>query len=390
MKAIILGIDYSNFGSLAMLGVVKDNIDAEVFEFSHVDNCAGRVCNDNIFIARVRIYVRLLLLGRLFVSMLSEYERHILKIFKSADVIYDISGFALSSDFRWFSNIRYLLPLLLALVCRKRVVLLPQSFGPFDYPLWFRIRLLIQFVLRRVDRVFGRDQSSIDHLRSIGIDAELGHDIVFLYETATPIAELTLNPSERYVGIVPNSHLLDIYPYDTVIETYYQVIHHLVERGMGIVLFAHTNTRADKSDHAIITSIVRIAEQRQLGISQKIIHIDDSISVSNANWLYSHLEFIVSSRFHSLVLNYANSKPAIVIGWAQKYPRLAQEFGQGQYIIGADEFVEPHQLNKKIDNLIDNYDAEVAAIGRLALQKKQRCRALLDDVFVTATANRHQ
>ena len=63
----------------------------------------------------------------------------------------------------------------------------------------------------------------------------------------------------------------------------------------------------------------------------KVVLLEGDYDVIQLNKLLSKMQFIIASRYHSIVHAYKNGVPAIVIGWAQKYPELMEIFNQEMY-----------------------------------------------------------
>jgi len=61
------------------------------------------------------------------------------EIFKNADAIIDISGYALSPQWGWFLSVNYLLNITVAKKYSIPYYIFPQSIGPFNYSLKYKI-----------------------------------------------------------------------------------------------------------------------------------------------------------------------------------------------------------------------------------------------------------
>lgn len=372
MKALITGIDFSNFGSLAMLAVVTRYFGGETVKITHVNpKCLGAmVKGDNVIVIRIRDYFKLLFTPvQLDRFLLTASQRNLRTHFQSADILFDISGFALSSQFSLLTTVRFLSPLFLGARHELGMILMPQSCGPFDYHFKFFVMRFIKAALRKVRVLYARDESSLQYLSAEDITAKRCDDLVFLYDQGEAPDGVSLEVNKSYVGVVPNCHLLRLCSRKDLIQVYHQALRHLIKKGFVPVLLPHTL----KADLELLSDIVAALNKTQTVTSDKYVYIDCPLSLSNLFYLYSRFEFIIASRFHSIVMNLANRKPAVIIGWADKYNQLSKEFGQQAYVAEVDA----RSIIKAIDRLIKHRDAEAKKITDILHRKQKNCASII-------------
>ncbi|MDZ7835034.1 MAG: polysaccharide pyruvyl transferase family protein [Alkalibacterium sp.] len=83
---------------------------------------------------------------------------------------------------------------------------------------------------------------------------------------------------------------------------------------------------------------VRIS--RTCSLKRYVILLDRDISSLEFDILVEKLDFIIGSRFHSIVHSYKNHVPCIAIGWATKYHELLKLFGQYDYMFDVRESLD--------------------------------------------------
>jgi len=372
MKALITGVDYSNFGSLAMLAIVKKYYNGETVEITYIepestDDGNSKRC---VNVIRIRDYLIMFLvpvcLDRFF---LNPSQRIFRKHFQSAQGLFDISGFALSSQFRVPTIFRFLGPLVLGAKHDLDMILMPQSFGPFQFPCRSLLLGFVKRVMRKLDSVYARDNSSLHYLSEAGIKASFCTDSVFLYNQAIQPLNLSLSDNKYYVGVVTNRHLLKLCSREELIKVYQDVLTHVIRKGYIPVIFSHTL----RTDEELLFQIVEALGAVQGINKEDYIYIETSLSLANVSYMYSRFDFIISSRFHSVVLNYVNKKPAVILGWAEKYNQLAEEFEQHAYLVGLNVPL----IIKALDKLIQNRDAESEKIAAILSKKQYACANIL-------------
>ena len=83
-------------------------------------------------------------------------------------------------------------------------------------------------------------------------------------------------------------------------------------------------------------------------------------------------QYLVASRFHSIVHAFKNGIPCIALGWATKYHDLLNLFDQGQYILDVRNDIGEAEMLAIIDRMNARYLEESAKIrkGLAAVQKQ--------------------
>jgi len=228
-------------------------------------------------------------------------------------------------------------------------------------------------ILKKTTYVYARDKSSLNYLMNEGIKADYCDDSVFLFNHSEMPEGITIDNQWKYVGIIPNRHLLDNYSKEVLFDEYLNAIYYLNLKGYRIIIFPHSFI----SDKKFLEELEALIQKDQSIPKEAYVFVHKQLSLSNVNYLYSKLEFIISSRFHSIVLNYCNKKPAIIIGWSEKYFELAEQFGQSTYIL------EPGKKDIQIiiGNLINNKTLLTKHISEVLENKRKQCAKTLKEIL---------
>ena len=277
------------------------------------------------------------------------------RIISSIDMIVDISGFALSSDFgtgipgtyfSWFE-----------IACRRGIplVLMPQSFGPFDYrENQEKIDHLANKYLNYATLVFAREEKSYksvkDRFDPRGLrycpDSVLvgefpdSPDKVFK-ESRMNIPDLD---GEGWVGVIPNKRTTEKgIGWEAVLNRYIAAIRHLRKIEKRVCVLTHSAEDID-----ICRSLEKALED---GV-QDIRFIYNDLSCFEYDALCRKFDFIVSSRYHSIIHAYRHTVPVIALAWAEKYRALATLFGQEKYVL--DITCEREDVDDEIRSMIDD------------------------------------
>jgi colanic acid/amylovoran biosynthesis protein len=124
------------------------------------------------------------------------------------------------------------------------------------------------------------------------------------------------------VGIIPNMQVYKYLGKDKFIELYVKIINKLILDGKNIYIIRHS------------TEDLELCNLLKDNFSNKnVFFIVEDLYAQELENIISQLEFIVASRYHSIIHGYKHYIPAVVLGWAQKYNSLLNYFDQSQYLI---------------------------------------------------------
>lgn len=293
-------------------------------------------------------------------------------IYRNTDFIVDISGYALGSN--WSDKIcnDYLDTLEFANGFGIPVYLMPQSFGPFDFgPDRQALHARIQRLLPTAKVIFAREREGYDALvNTYGLtNVRLAHDLVLsnaginlanVFTSAPFLALPDIRPNS--VAVIPNSMNARVSDQDAVLALYTSAISALLDHGKTVYLLRHS-----AMDSALCSKL------KDLFISQEnVILLDQDFSCLEFNELVKQFQYLVASRFHSIVHAFKNGTPCIALGWAAKYHDLLKLFGQEQYVLDVRSAVGAEQVFAAIEQMDRRYPEESAKIrnGLAAVQKQ--------------------
>ncbi len=362
----VLGSNFSNRGAQAMALTVMDSIrggcgeaaitllvadypsEAEKWHDFKVD-LAQWDTSTKMFILCPRV------LRKAFSRFLPRRVDHIDEALLGTGELLDISGFSLSSKFDWQKSLQYVMNLMVARRLRARVTLLPQSFGPWDYPRPARLFLsgLMSLYLKYPVNIFPREEESRRYLERYVRGLRVVPDIVL---TSRPpdidvllrdgaCLELAALPDDS-VGIVPSRKVYERMRGEDFFSLYDEALSSIKENGFATCLTWYAEEDRE---------ICRLLLERYEGTGI-IDDYFDGLNSIQAEDLIRQCRFILSSRYHSIIHAYRNSVPAIVVGWADKYPSLLRLFGQEEYLLEPENGIRRGDVKILIERLAkDSY-----------------------------------
>lgn len=294
---------------------------------------------------------------------------------ESIDLIIDVSGFNLGE--KWSIEIQesYLNNIRLAKKYNIPIIMMPQSFGSFDYPKDKEFLLEeIGELLKYPKVIFAREKEGYEMLiKQFGLsNVRLSTDLV-LQNNGVNISNIYKRPLEKTafpdvaygaVAVIPNTQCFNHGDKDKNIQMYKDVILHLVEKGKKVYIFRHS-----REDFLICKLI---AEQFH---DARVVLLDNEFSCLEYDEFVKKFDFVICSRFHGCVHAYRNYIPCILLGWAIKYQELAENVGQGQYAfdITSKDF-RSDKVIAAADNLIAHLNKESGIIKEHVVEiRKHNC-----------------
>jgi colanic acid/amylovoran biosynthesis protein len=204
----------------------------------------------------------------------------------------------------------------------KKIILLPQAFGPFDKA---DIRQYMAEIINNCDLIYARDPFSYKELVKITETEKikLSPDFTMLLEGVKPDY---FDKKKHQVCIVPNKRVVDkTQEGKSYGSVFVKVINHLASNGLTPFFLIHGGAE----DHAIALEI-----NKQLSQPIEIINEEDPILIKG---IIKESVGLVGSRFHSLASALYSGTIAVGMGWSHKYKYLFDELGFSEGLIGLNE-----------------------------------------------------
>lgn len=281
------------------------------------------------------------------------------KLLNNTEYIFDISGYALSSQFGEKYSKNYLKKFDEAKIRGIKTVIMPQSIGPFDYSDKTLIDK-IKSTLSSVDLIMPREKQGKMSLEKLGITENVQQNADMVLTSKEKINWKNIYkeiPEKHYydiedssIMIIPNAMNFRHGNTDVILELYKNAITILLNSGKSVYLVKHS-----ASDSEAVTLI-----KDEFKTEEKVRVILDDMTPEEFEELAKKFEFNIASRFHSVVHSYKVETPCLILGWANKYIELSKMFNQENYVfdvrnnINQGYFVE--QLNEMI--VKHNYESE--------------------------------
>lgn len=292
------------------------------------------------------------------VSIERENLNHIQKVFENSFCFIDISGFALMSQWGFFSTINYLLNIYLAKKFSSPYIIFPQTIGPFDYPYSYRyiVYLLFAYLLRYPKKIFLREKIGLKSIykfttKNVDVSKDIvlisgEYDLKNIYKKHIELKKIKIKAGS--VGLVPNRRLLAHISKTDLHDLYKYIIDRILESGKKVYIFRHSF-----EDLEVCSDLKCLFKNEK-----DVILIKDDLSCIELEMLIIQFDFLVASRYHSIVHAYKNFVPVIAIGWAGKYAELLSDFEQSDYLFDIRGEIDNERLDEGIKKILKDHKTE--------------------------------
>lgn len=292
-----------------------------------------------------------------------EYVATITNILHNCNMMLDISGYVLSSDWGKRRCQSFLLKILIAKKYKIPVYVMPQSFGPFKFKRLdsFIIDKMIKYIMPYPELIYAREEQGYKILtEKYGLkNVKKSVDIVLLTEGIDSKLIYKMAPKKKNidildnsVGIIPNKRTMEHGNRERIIDLYIDIIETLLDLGKEIYLISHS------VDDEVLCKELKDKYQT----NSKIIHLRLELSCIDFEEMIKKFDYIIASRYHAIIHAYKHSVPCVILGWAVKYNEVANVFGQGEYIFDISDDFSGVNIIKSIAKMDILYKREAKII----------------------------
>ena len=256
---------------------------------------------------------------------------------QEVNVLFDASGFSYTDQ--WNSDYSQTMAAKLTRLKAegKKIILLPQAFGPFENP---QINAAFQTILSCSDLVFARDKVSYDHVRQFAAAGEklsLAPDFTNLVSGRVPS---NFNRETHRSCIVPNVRMLDkTEPH--VREKYLTFIENCIECLLDLELNPFIMVHQTGKDYEIALKL-----QAKFGDCLPVISESDPLAIKG---ILGQCFLVISSRFHGIVSSLSQGVPCLATGWSHKYQMLFEDYHSPQLLM--NPLFTPAEITDKIQQI---------------------------------------
>lgn len=289
------------------------------------------------------------------------------KIWKETDLLIDISGYSIGTDWGIRTSILAALRGRIASCFGAKVYYMPQSFGPCNYKGFSGI--VTNFLLKRwltsAEVLFAREREGFKILTEqyglknvrLSCDMVLQNRGIELKHVFKDIPKLqTIDVVPHSIALIPNAKTFKYSREEHMVKVYRSIITNMMEAEYHIYLVYHST-----EDQKICEKI-----KAQFVSSDQVIMIREELNCIEYGQLVRKFDFVIASRYHSVIHAFKEGIPCVVLGWAVKYNELLALFNQERFVFDVRKEVDEKRLFDVLDDMREHFsDYSVAIVEKL-------------------------
>lgn len=279
------------------------------------------------------------------------------KILPETKYIIDVSGYALTTKFGMDAVYGYLNRIFVASKYKIPILICSQSFGPITYKSKMEKAITNHFLrkyLKYPEIIEARENAGFQFLHKYTRrNITLKPDMVLLYKNRIAYEELRKLHFDKNlvnekcikgVAIIPNEKIITKTTNgNKYLDTLKVIIKYLIEKEINVSVVVHCEL--DK----------QICEKMKKCFNDKIQYFDcTQYGSSMYDFLIDKFDFIIASRYHSIIHAYRKYIPAVALGWEDKYNELFAKMEQADYIIDYRKEITNDLVIAIINKMIQN------------------------------------
>ena len=305
------------------------------------------------------------------------------KFFSELDLIIDISDSVLTDRSTMAETEGYLKNIKIAQKFNIPMIILPQSFGPFNYSLDdMHIMGEMKDLLFYPKAIYAREEEGYDELiGNFGLDNLRRSPDLVLQNKGINILNVCTSfyspiipdiKEGNNVAVIPNESLFTKNISNKNYALFFKMIEKLINSKKEVYVFCLAS-----SDLEICKKMTAL-----FSYNDHVHLIDQEFDCIEYDFIVKYFDFVLSSRYHGCVHAYRNLVPSIIFGTSPKDKDLAKLMNQEQYYVDilSDTFSDRDWMNA-MDGMLEYKDKEKEIIRtRLEEIQSSNCFEVLDEL----------
>lgn len=348
--------------------------------------------NNIAFLLLLAVFARLIPFQRLGQQMIA--KNFWLTRVMGADVVASMAGGDSFSDIYGLSRLLYMsLPQILALILGKKLVILPQTIGPFESVV---AKTIAKTILRRAALIYSRDHEGVAEARElIGVNdpddkVRFCYDVGFVLDPIRPRAMGVQfdnrEEKERPVVGLNISGLLYMGGYSRnnmfglkidYKEFILELIDLMIRKNNTVVMLVpHVFGSDGESDSVVCEEIYSSLKERYDG---RLLIASGEYNQSEIKYVIGLCDFFIGSRMHACIAALSQNVPTVSIAYSRKFIGVMETIGVAELV------ADPRTLNKEeiFKVISDAFEQKARLKGHLIKtmpQVKETVLSLFDNI----------
>jgi len=302
---------------------------------------------------------------------LFQEKKYSLKVFEESEAVF-VKGGGLFQAYggvdSTYAMYFWCFHLFLAQAMKKPVYVMPNSFGPFEGPF---VKKIIKKALKGCTILAARESFSADMVKEqLGLQIQVYPDLAFRlslshFSKEEVLKELEISTKRKLVALTMRPYR---FPQSKNPQAAYEkfktemaaFIHWLYQKEYMPVVVEHTlAVNAHENDGACIREVLEMVEEQEYYLVS-----DKKYTCYDLKKIYSCCNYIVGTRFHSIIFSLSSNIPGIAICYAgNKAQGIMHDIGLDDYIISIYDVTKDELINR-FEKLIQNEEVVLHKIKK--------------------------
>lgn len=289
-----------------------------------------------------------------------------IKSMAQADLVGEINGGDSFSDI--YGLLRLIICVsssLIAILMKKPLVLLPQTYGPYN-SIW--ARMIARFILRHADSIYSRDLRGIDTVNHLLGNKSNLKTVRFCPDVAFCLEPINLKPitimptlsdriSVKLVGFNVSGLLyMGGYTRDNMFGLrfdYRDFVSELLAKlfettDLHVLLIPHTFGNAAQNDQDACKAVWLSAYQK---FGERIHLLNGEYDQNELKAIIGGCDFFIGSRMHACIAALSQGIPSVGIAYSLKFRGVFESLGMGDMVIDARDVTIKEAIDACIKRL---------------------------------------
>jgi len=294
-----------------------------------------------------------------------------IRVLEQADFVGDIRGGDSFSDIYGLQRIIFgSAPCITAILMKKKLILLPQTYGPYNSKI---AEYIARFIMKHSPKIYARDKDSLKLARNL-LGSEKKNkfikfcpDVAFTMESIKP-NEVDISPSLNndsskpliglnisgllYNGGYTRNNMFGLkFEYKEFIN---MLIYQLMEKtDAHVLLVPHVFSIGLESDYDASCKVLESLEKKYSNRIHLVMH---EYNQNEIKWIIGLCDFFIGSRMHSCIAALSQKIPSVGIAYGKKFLGVFESIGLVKNVIDAREQNQNDIITECINHFRNRYN----------------------------------
>ncbi len=296
---------------------------------------------------------------------ISKDLRSVINLYQESDLIIPVGGGYVRSKAGFSATVTLFFiihPFLFSRILGKKTVAYSQSVGPFGNKIQ---ECMSKFAIKRLNGIIVRENISLDLLRKWGIEKNVFKSVdsgfSFVGNSIKNIRkDLQISNTRLLVGITVRSWLKNNKQinYERVIA---KLADYIINKYGAYIIFIPQVTFEHHADDDRESSkrVYNFIESKN---NAKVVI--DNFNHHEIKSIYGSLDYLIGTRFHSVIFALTSYVPSIAIGYEHKTLGIMTDVGLKDWVIDIEK-IKLDELISLFDGLVNNREQYIAQLKKI-------------------------